>query len=199
MNQTFNYFQQEETPALILCTPNKEERYVLPLAYQIKNTQRYNAVSELTFQYPQSSDGGETIDPSYAYILGKMLVLVENIGYYVIASAQEDSDGAIPIKSVSCLSLESELLSARVTGLNGTYQFAALLQTVLELKPSWVIGSIDASLLPLYRTFSVNNSTVLNFLLSDMEKAYGAIFTFDTTNRTVSAITNILPFANTNI
>jgi hypothetical protein len=199
MNQLFNYYNQAEIPSLILCAPNKEELYALPLASRIKNTIRYNALSELTFAYPKSKDGGLTTDPAYAKLQGKMLVLVNDIGYYIITSCPEDNTGSIPSKTITALSLESELLAPRLTGFSGTYQFSALLQLVLDLKPSWSIGAIDSSLLALYRTFNVNNSTAYNFLVNDMEKAYGCVFEFDTFNKTVSAYSNVIPAANTDI
>jgi hypothetical protein len=199
VNQLFNYYSQAEVPALTLCTPHLDKLYSLGLAYTIKNTLRYNAISELTFVYPQSADAGATIDPAYVFIKGKMIVFVEGVGYYIIDSCPEDNSGSVPVKNVTCLSLEAELLSPRLTGFIGTYQFETLLQTVLDLKPAWTIGTIDASLLPLYRTFSSNNNTAYNFLVNDMEKAYGCIFVFDTIARTVSAKTNVLSGANTNI
>jgi hypothetical protein len=199
MNQAFNKFQQFETPVLVLCTPDKEEIYTLPLAYTIQNTVRYNAISELTFSYPRSKDGGTTTDPAYAFLKGKMLVLVPDVGYYIIQDPDEDSSGSVPIKSITALSLETELSSPRLTGFTGTYSFADLLQRVLDLKPTWTIGTIEASLLSLYRTFTSNNITAYNFLMVDMEKAYACIFEFDSFARTVSAISNVIPVANTNI
>ena len=199
MIQIFNYFNNAEIPAITLCDPNKREIYSLPFAYGIKNTIRYNAISELSFNYPQSSDGGKTVNPEYAFIKGKMLVLVEEVGYYIVQDCPEDNSGAVPIKNISCFSLEAELLSRRITGFTGTYAFQTLLQTVLNLIPTWTIGTIDSSLLPLYRTFSSNNSTAYNFIVSDMGKAYGAIFEFDSYTRTISAISNVIPAANTDI
>lgn len=198
MNQIFDFFDTSEIPSLVLCTPNKDELFSLPLANGIKNTLRYNAQSTLEFSYPQSADGGVTADPAYEYILGKMLILVGGTTYYTITSAPEDCSGSVPIKVVSAISLEAEMLSRRVTGFSGTYAFADLLQRILDLIPTWTIGTIDASLLTLYRTFDSNNRTIYSFLVEDMEKAYGAIFEFDTLNRTVSAIANTIPIVATN-
>ncbi len=199
MNQLFNIFNGAEIPSLILCNPNKTEMYSLPLASEIKNTLRYNALSELTFSYPQSDDGGITIDSAYSFIKGKMIVLVSGVGFYIISDCPEDNSGAVPVKNVSCLSLESEMLSRRLTGFTGTYAFAELLQIVLDLIPTWAVGTIDSSLLLLYRTFSANNSTVYNFIMNDMAKAYGTVFEFDSFNKTISAISTAIPAESTNI
>jgi hypothetical protein len=199
MNQYFNIFGQAETPELILCNPNKEELFSLPLAYEIKNTLRFNAISELDFKYPQSKDGGVTTDPVYVEIQGKKLILVTGVGYYIINNAEIDDTGAVPIKNVNAKSLESELLHTRVTGFTGTFSFLEILQNVLSLSPNWTIGTIEPALLLLYRTFTPENSTVYNFIVEKMEKAFGCVFTFDTFARTVTAISNVIPTTNTNI
>jgi hypothetical protein len=86
MIQTYNYFNQQELPSLLLCNPNKAQRFSLGHAYNIKNTLKYNALSELQFDYPMVT-GSETI---YDEIQGRMLVLVEGVGYYIIQSAPEN-------------------------------------------------------------------------------------------------------------
>ena len=169
MNQLFNYYNQAELPALTLCNPEKVEMFNLPLAKNIKNILKYNALSELTFDYPQSADGGLTKDPAYDYIEGKMVVLVQDVGYYIISSNPEKLDGSIPIKTVSCLSLESELLSRRLTMFTGTYAFTDLLQKVLDLIPTWTIakpavgGSISVANGYIYHTFKTSD----NFIVSN--------------------------------
>ena len=136
-------------------------------------------LSELSFDYPQSADAGKTIDSAYDSLKGRMLILVENIGYYVIDNCPENLDGSVPIKNVSCSSLESELLSRRMTNFVGTYPFLELFQKVLDKIPTWTIGSVSPDLIPLYRTFGIgsttsNNSTAYNFLTTTAAKAYGA-------------------------
>lgn len=192
MNQDFNNFSQFEPPVLILCTPNRDELYTLPLAYSIKNTLRYNALSELTFSYPKSKDGNVTTDSAYDYIQGKMVVYIPNNGYYIIQSCPEDNNGAVLIKNVTCYSLESEFLNFRVVGIKGTYDFLSLLIKIVSYKPTWNIGDVDEELYNLYRTFDETNTTGYNFMMVDMEKAFGCIFEFNTLTREVSAVLNTI-------
>jgi hypothetical protein len=192
---TYNYFNQMEMPGLVLCNPNRSELYPLGLAYEIKNILRYNALSELEFKYGRVS-GSEDI---YDAIQGKMVVLIKDIGYYIIESAPEELSGGAPIKTVSCHSLEAELISRRLTGFEGTYEFSDLLNTIVKLSPTWTIGTIDTSLLGVYRTFKSNNSTLYNFIMKDMEKAYLCIFLFNTFDKTISAMANSIPAPDTNI
>jgi hypothetical protein len=135
MNQLFDTFSNADLPALTLCTPNKVEIFSLPVAYGIKNTIRYNALSELEFDYSQSSDGGITTNAVYPYLKGKMLVSVDNgvdnPAFYIINSCPENNSGSVPSKHIVAVSLESEMLSRRVTGFTGTYAFT----TLLHLRP----------------------------------------------------------------
>jgi hypothetical protein len=80
VNQYFNIFNQYEKPELFLCNPAKSPLYSLGLAYNVKESIRYNAMSELSFTYAQSKDAGQTIDPVYAYIQGKLVVAVTIAG-----------------------------------------------------------------------------------------------------------------------
>jgi len=192
---TYNYFNQLELPGLILCTPTKDEIYPLGLAYGIKNVLRYNALSDLEFKFPRV-EGAEEI---YDAIQGKMVILLNDIGYYLIDSASEETDGGTLVKQVNCHSLESEMIARRLTGFEGTYEFSDLLNTIIKLAPTWSMGSIATSLLGVYRTFKSNNSTLYNFLMKDVEKAYGCIFLFDTFTKTVTALKNEIPAPSTNI
>jgi hypothetical protein len=206
MNQMFNHFNGAELPHLTLCKPNKDRLYSLGLAYTIKETLKYNAQSTLEFVYPKYAENkitlASTADPAYDFIRGKMLVQIDD-RFYIINSCPEDSTGATPYKTVSCLSLEAEMLAHRVLGLSGTYQFLPLLQLVLGLCPSWKVGNIDPTLLPLYRTFDTttggNNSTLYAFLTTEAEKAYNCVFSFDSYTKTVSAVANLVPYPSTNI
>jgi hypothetical protein len=165
----------------------------LGAGYSWSGTEHYSTSSRIIIE---SSDNA---DPAYDRLKGKMLVFIEDVGYYIIDEAPEDLSGAVPVKHVKGMSLEAEMLSRRLTGFTGTYQFSTLLQTVLDLIPTWTINEIDDTLLPLYRTFTANNTTIYNFLVTDMEKAYGCIFEFNSITKTVSAVSNILPLPESDI
>ena len=69
MEQQFDYFGVPEQPYIILCNPDKSELYSLGLTYDTKITKRFNAVSEFSFTFPKSIDGGQTNLEAYDYIL----------------------------------------------------------------------------------------------------------------------------------
>ena len=157
---------------------------------------RFNAISEFEFTFPKSIDGGITNIEAYDYLRIKRLVLVENYGYFLITNVEDDLKGSVPIRIVSCQSLEVELIQKRVTAYGGTKKLYdplspedTILYDMLQLAPNWSAGDVDTELLVLYRTFNVSDTTVYEFLMSDVGKAFECVFIFDTVTRTISAKT----------
>lgn len=64
----------------------------------------------------------------------------------------------------------------------------SLLGLVLARIPTWSIGTVDSELLNKYRTFDISDASIYSFLMGDVESAYGCIFSFDSINKTISAI-----------
>lgn len=196
MNASFDYFGLPEIPYLILCNPNREQLYFLAPSFNRRVTLRLNALSELTFDFPQSIDGGITVLEEYSYLQNKRLVLLEGQGYFQITDVVENIDGAIPVKSVTCRSQEGELSNKRVTVYSGTKKLYdpispqnTILYEMVALAPNWTVGTVDASLTVLYRTFNISDSNVYKFLVDNVSKAFECVFIFDTVNRTISAKT----------
>jgi hypothetical protein len=200
MNSVFDYFLKKEIPTLILCTPNLVPVASLKGAYEIENTLRFNAISELTFKYPQSPDRGETIFPAYELLKNKMIVLVQGVGYYIITECPEESEGMTPIKEANCESMESALLHKRLTGLdvtsimlyNASDQNDSLMDIILKYAPDWSLTYVDPDLLidadgnEIRRAFQIDNSTLYNFLIDKVELAFSCVFTFDTFTKGIS-------------
>jgi len=78
MIQLYDYFNSPEKPYILLCQPDGTEIYSLGLAYNTKIAWRFNAVSEFSFDFPQSIDGGTTILDAYEFLKNKRLVKIEN-------------------------------------------------------------------------------------------------------------------------
>jgi hypothetical protein len=194
MNQTFDFFGAPEQPYIILCNPNKSELYSLGLAYQTNIIKRFNALSEFSFTFPKSIDSGETIIDAYSYLNNKRLILVEGEGYFQITNVEENFDGSIPVKSIECLSLENELVQKRLVSYSGTKPLynvispnGSILQDMVNLCPTWSVGTVDPELLTIYRTFEIRDSNIYEFLMGDCSKAFECIFKFDTVLKTISA------------
>ncbi len=194
MDTSRDLFNYPELPALTLTNPDKTEIYSLSLAYNTKITLRFNALSEFIFDFPKSIDGNITTIEAYDYIQNKRLVLVEGYGYFQITNSEENSEGAVPIKTVTCKSLDNELTSKRVSIYTGTVALYnpispahTLLDDMIKLAPNWSVGTVDAGLIIKYRTFKVSDTNIYNFLMNDVCTAFECIFIFDTVNKTISA------------
>jgi len=190
----WDYFGYPELPYIILCNPDKSELFSLGLAYDTNISIRFNAMGEFSFTFPKSIDGMQTELEAYTYIQNKRVIFVENYGYFIIVNVDENLDGTTPLKTVSCQSLEAELIQKKVVAYGGTRPLwnslspeGTVLGDMLELAPNWSVGTIDGELLTAQRTFNISNSNVYNFLMNDVGKAFECIFIFDTVSRTISA------------
>ena len=195
MNSVLDYYNRKEIPTLILATPAQTPITTLGQAYNVKSTLRFIEQNELTFDFPKSINNGKTELEVYSKIQTKMTVILEGVGIYVISECPEDSTGNVPIKHVVAKSLEYEMLFKRVNAFSYTsikfYDYVAPADTVMgkimKLIPGWSIDYLDPDLVDLYRTFDVGTNTVYNLLTSDVAKAYGCIFRFDSLRKTISA------------
>jgi hypothetical protein len=192
---TFDYFSRQEKPSMSLCNPDHAQLYSLNTCYDTQLKLRWNATSEFLFTISQTVNG-VTI-PAFDYIEGKRVVLIDTVGYFIINDVQDDFDGSVPIKTVTCLSQEFELVSKKLTLFSGTFQFydsasplsgSTLIASILPLIPNWSIGTVDPSIAGLYRTFNVSDTNIYQFLTTDVSIAYNCVFIFDYMNQEISII-----------
>jgi hypothetical protein len=195
MQSKFDVFSSWERPSITLCNPNFSEIYSLNAAYNTKLTLRWNAQSEFSFSFPATIDGTDM--DAFTYLEGKRIVLINEIGYFIINSVNDTNDGSIAIKEVSCLSLDSQLNFKKIISLVGTYQFCnlsnltdetTLIGVVSQLIPSWTFSEIDESLQSVYRTFDTSDVSLYDFLVNEVSQKYNCIFIFDILNKTISVI-----------
>jgi hypothetical protein len=203
MISLFDYYDNYDIPTFVLCNPNGDQLYTLGDISDRKVTLRFNALSELSFvakskMTTTSISGSEVlIDTEYfSYLEYLRLIYVPNIGYFMITGIEKGNDGIILTKTITAQSLEVDFNFKKLTLFKGTYKFydiitptGTLISTLLGYLPDWSVGSIDASLNNLYRTFDVTDTTIYSFLMNDVATAYQCIFTFDTLNKTISAHT----------
>ena len=197
MQSQLDNFGRIRKPYMVLCNPNGEELLALGDAFGLTTSLRFNALSELNFRYPLSIDNGETELDGYELLKIKRLILLEDGGYYLITSVEEDLDGASPVKNVSCISIDGELINKKLLVFSYTsikfYDIIdptdTLLQKIIEYIPSWTIGDVDVELTTKYRSFDVSDTTIFNFLMEDVEEAFECVFFFDYTTKTISVKT----------
>lgn len=195
MIQNFDYFNRAEIPNVSLCNPQGSFLHSLNAGYDKNLKIVYNGLSEFSMTFPETING--VIVPVYSLIESKRLIHIENIGFFKIENPYETIENNIKIKKIIAYSREDELSYKKINGLNGTFRFynplnpsdtTTILGKVARLMPLWSIGNIDSTLWDKYRTFKEVDNTVYNFLMSDIETAYGCIFIFDTENRIINAL-----------
>ena len=114
----------------------------------------------------------------------------------MISGVSEKGDGKSQYKNITCKSLESDFIGKKISLFKGTYQLynavspsGTLIQEVLDYLPGWSVDTVDAGIAVKYRTFDVADTTIYNFLMTEVEEAYQCVFSFDTVNKTMTVQT----------
>ena len=195
MYQKFDYFGLFEKPEIILTNPDGTELYTLENIKNVNLKLRFNAIGEISFEAAKTINGVDM--EYYDYLTYRRYILVENIALFMITGVQEDANGYSDIKTITAQDASVELVYKHLdSSFSGTYKFfdlitpaPTLLGKILSYLPGWTVGEVDTELLSIYRTFSVTDQTIYNFLSTDAENAFGVIFVYDTLHRTISAHT----------
>ena len=198
MNFEFDINKSYEIPIITLCNPDFSVITDVTNITNLHIKPRFNAVSEVNFDVYKND--------FYDFISKNRLLKIQGFGYFVIVSVAETNEGTSPYKSITAYSYEYTLNSKGANIKDGTYKFYdpvspkdTLLQKLLEIAPSWKIGTVSSSLWNRYRTFEIPTNSLYSFLMEDIEKAYECIFDFDTENKLISAYTSEDTLKDTNI
>lgn len=197
MDIEFNFINKKRKSTLILCKPNREELYALGMAKEVKYSKDFNAVSELTFQIPKYKDSD--IIPYYEKVQSNRLVKIEDVGIYIITKTKRKQKGTnVEYKEVTCVGLEHELASGKnLDILDGTYCLydatnsnteKSIMHIVLSYLPSWSISEVDSDLWDTWRTFSIQDVNIYNFLMGEISQTYDCVFLFDTFKRQIKVV-----------
>ena len=130
MKVDFDYFNRAEDPPLFLCNPNNKILGSIPMYDNLVIKPTFNGLSEISlniYKYVKDKDTG-VIDldrecECYKYINVFRQIHVENLGYFIINTCDENSDGINPYYAVTANSCESELNNAGLNIADGIYQF----------------------------------------------------------------------------
>ena len=87
--------------------PNKEQICFLNQSHTHELSLRFNEMSEFHITIPYLIDG--EVFPYYDRVLSKKLILIDDIGYFLITEVNETDDGIVKQKTVTAYSLETEL------------------------------------------------------------------------------------------
>lgn len=190
---TFDIHNHYEIPLLTLCTPIKEEMYIIAEPKELKYSPVFDDLSELEFSISPIFNNGDPT-PYFDLVKKRKLIHAEGLGWFVIQQVRESNDGSMEEKTVKCVGYEKTLDQYEINILDGTFKFYDALEPQKSLlgallgQTKWKIGHIDTELWNKYRSFEFPDDTgVYSFMRSDMEDAYECVFEFDTENMLVNA------------
>lgn len=187
----FSKVDIHEQPVLILKNTSGVPLGTLGAASNVVADIKYNEVSALDFNLPAYTDGVEV--PNYNSVVGMRIIDLQDMGQFILMNPKETGDGIKKSKTCKAYSLEYEFTFKKITLQNGTYNFwnpvapdDTILGIILELMPSWSVGTVDSSLIGKYRTYEVSEENLYNFMKNTLQQSYSCIFDFDTYNRVVN-------------
>lgn len=207
----FSKLDLREPPTLILKNMTGTPIGVLGYAMHISADIKYDETSVIEFELPAWVDGKPT--PHYDAVIGMRVVDLQDVGQFILVNPKETGDGIKKIKACKGYSLEYEFTFKKLSLSSATYNFwnpvtpdSTLLGIILEMMPSWHVGSIDSALVGKYRTFEVSDENLYNFIKGTAQNSYNCIFDFDTYNRRINVkdasstvATNPVYISNTNL
>lgn len=207
----FSKLNLREPPTLILKNTTGTPIGVLGYAMHISADIKYDEASVIEFELPAWVNGKPT--PHYDTVIGMRVVDLQDVGQFILVNPKETGDGIKKIKACKGYSLEYEFTFKKLSLSSATYNFwnpvtpdSTLLGIILEMMPSWHVGSIDSALVGKYRTFEVSDENLYNFIKGTVQNSYNCIFDFDTYNRRINVkdasstvATNPVYISNTNL
>lgn len=207
----FSKLNLREPPTLILKNTTGTPIGVLGYAMHISADIKYDEASVIEFELPAWVNGKPT--PHYDAVIGMRVVDLQDVGQFILVNPKETGDGIKKIKACKGYSLEYEFTFKKLSLSSATYNFwnpvtpdSTLLGIILEMMPSWHVGSIDSALVGKYRTFEVSDENLYNFIKGTVQNSYNCIFDFDTYNRRINVkdasstvATNPVYISNTNL
>lgn len=165
--------------------------------------QNMNAANELSFEVYKTLDGVD--ERLWDNITDLKLVWVKELNeYYEINVSLDDSIN--PVKTITGTSLcEAELSQVNLYNIeinseadierenyvvtkfyNEENPKASLLHRVLDKVPHYSIKHVDSSLKNLQRTFSIDGTSIYDWLVGECSEQFNCLFAFDTTDRSIS-------------
>ena len=187
----FSKVDIHEQPVLILKNTSGVPLGTLGAASNVIADIKYNEVSALDFNLPAYTDGVEV--PNYNSVVGMRIIDLQDMGQFILMNPKETGNGIKRVKTCKAYSLEYEFTFKKITLQNGTYNFwnpvapdDTILGIILDLMPSWSVGTVDSSLIGKYRTYEVSEENLYNFIKNTLQQSYSCIFDFDTYNRVIN-------------
>lgn len=182
-----------EIPLIILKNTNDNPLGVIGCVTDVTYEGMFNEVSTLSFNVPAFVDGEKM--EIYDELQGMRIVDIPSLGVFTLTSPHEIGDGVTLTKQCKAYSLEYEFSFKKISLEEETYKLwddmypqETLLGIILDMFPNWSVSKVPSSIANRYRTFSVSNTNVYNFIKDQVQQTYNCIFDFDTRQRTINVI-----------
>lgn len=151
----------------------------------------YNEVSTLEFSVPKEVDGKPV--PNYENIVGWNLITWKDLGRFILMDPSIEYQDGYEMKHCQAYSLEFEWVFKQFVLPEGVYNFwspvspeGTVLGMIMETVPHWSLGTVDSTLIGVYRTFDEMSDNLYDFVKSTLQESVNCIFEFDTLNRIVN-------------
>lgn len=188
---------------VVLSNRNLETQGQLKNVHDFVYKENLNSANEISFTLYKEADG--VIEALWNDVYDLKLVWIKEVNeFFQIAISKTESTNII--KKVTGTSLcEAELSQTpiRNTEINSEADIArpdymvtkfynpynkegSLLHRILSVVPHYSIKHVDESLWDIQRTFSIDGTTVYDFLMGELSEQIGCLFQFDSTDRSIS-------------
>lgn len=165
-----------------------------------------NAADELSFTVYKTLD--EHTEPLWDSIIDFKLIYVPNLyEYFEITVSMDEDRQKNTYKQITATSLcEAELGQIMLYDIeinteddiarddyvvtkfySQKEKKGSLLDRILEKAPHYSIGHVDSELMDIQRSFSIDGTSIYDFLTGDCAEQFNCIFIFDSTTRTINA------------
>ena len=187
----FSKLKLKERPNLMLETLSGRKLQTLGFALDITPHLAYNEVSTLEFRVPKEVDGKPV--PHYEDIVGWNIIDWNGLGKFILMNPQTVYEDGYEMKSCQAYSLEYEWVFKQFVLPEGVYNFwnpvepdDTILGMIMETVPQWTLGTVDGTLVGVYRTMDETSENLYDFVKSTLQESINCIFEFDTVNRVVN-------------
>jgi len=176
---------------LYLARPSKEVICVLNDAHGITYSPKLGGISELIFSVPVQIESHHKLirNPNLdklkdfylvKYVCGTM------VEWFIINQPTKSMSDSGDVKNIHCFSIPFELSFKNIRSLEAiSYNLQRIIEDILQNDTIWSLGFCDPSFNLIYRSFKVDNKSILDFI-NEIALAFVAIIVWDTELRTVS-------------
>ena len=175
----------------------------------ITSKNNMNSADEMSFEVYKSTydeEGKERIERLWDNIVNFKLIWVKELNEYFEITVSLDDNRDVPIKTVVATSLcEAELSQTNLynveinteadierddyvitTFYNAENPKGSLLHRILDKMPNYKIKHVDSSLINLQRSFSIDGTSIYDFMIGECSEQFNCLFQFNSTDRSIS-------------